>query len=86
MEIAYFKRHQESDFHYYKVVGGSGKNKDGYQEVINFLNEEPIISIEHNTEGSLVGSWCTYEVGISITEKEYMLAYNRAIESNFIII
>lgn len=44
MEIAFFKIQQRGDiFHYYKVFGGNGKTKDGYQEVINFLNDQPIM-------------------------------------------
>lgn len=61
MEIAYFKRRQcDNVFHYYKVYGGSGKTENGYQEVINFLNEIPIITIEHNDLKNLTGTWCTY--------------------------
>jgi len=42
MEVGYFKRQQTGNiFHYYKVFGGTGKTKNGYQEVINFLNEVP---------------------------------------------
>jgi hypothetical protein len=88
MEIAFFKLHQHDNiFHYYKVFGGSGKTTNGYQEVINFLNEIPIISIEHNLPYNrnnpdqpfeLTGTWCTYEVGIPITEQEYSEAFEKA--------
>jgi hypothetical protein len=95
MEIAYFKRHQRADiFHYYKVFGGSGKTKEGYQEVVNFLNDQPIISIEHNypydpnnpdKPFDLTGTWCTYEVGIPISEQEYLQAYQKAVANEFVI-
>lgn len=94
-EIAFFKRHQEGEvFHYYKVFGGDGKTRDGYQEVINFLNDQPIISIEHNhpfdpsdpeRKFNLTGTWCTYEVGISISEQEYQQAYQKAVANKFVI-
>ena len=85
MEIAYFKRPQNEDFHYFKVFGGNGKTKNGYQEVINFLNEKPIISIEHNNTSELTGTWCTYEVGIPISKAEYESAFKRATENTFTI-
>ena len=88
MEIAFFKRLQHDNvFHYYKVFGGPGKTVDGYQEVINFLNEKPIISIEHNLpfdknkpeqHFEITGTWCTYEVGMQITEQEYIEAFKKA--------
>lgn len=88
MEVAFFKRHQRGDiFTYYKVFGGEGKTVNGYQEVINFLNNEPMIYVEHNypfdrdhpeRSFELTGTWCTYEVGIPITEEEYVTAYKRA--------
>lgn len=84
MEVAYFKVHQENNiYHYYKVVGGPGKTKNGFQEVINFLNDTPIISIEHNDISSLTGTWCQYEVGVRITKEEYEQAYTLATEGDF---
>lgn len=96
MEIAYFKRHQRDNiYHYYKVFGGAGKTKEGYQEVLNFLNEKPIVAIEHNLPYDpstpdkpfeLTGTWCTYEVGIPIPEEEYIEAYKKATKNEFSII
>ena len=84
IQKAWFKRHQENGiYHYYEVYGGPGKTKDGYQVMINFLNDAPIILVEHNyvrDSSGLTGTWCTYEVGIPITEEEYFQAYQRAIE------
>lgn len=51
MKADYFKRHQRDDiYHFIKVVGGPGKTKNGYQEVINFLNYTPIVRVEKNYE------------------------------------
>ena len=87
MEIAYFKRHQKSNiYHYYKVFGGPGKTRHGYQEILNFLNVTPMIHLEHNyindTSG-LTGTWCQYEVGIPISKEEYDIAYKIATEDLF---
>jgi len=87
MEIAYFKRPQRPNiYHYFKVYGGPGKTKNGYQEVLNFLNQIPIISVEKNyvndTSG-LTGTWCTYEVGITITNEEYNQAFKNATANQF---
>lgn len=94
-EIAFFKRHQEcGTFHYYKVFGGDGKTKDGYKEVINFLSNQPIISLDHNYPFdpsdperifNLTGTWCTYEVGMPISEQEYQQAYQEAVANEFAI-
>lgn len=87
MKIAYFKRRQkETTYHYYKVVGGSGKTKNGYQEVLNFLNDTPIVTIEHNyvcDPSGLTGTWCQYEVGEPISKEEYEEAYKLATEGEF---
>jgi hypothetical protein len=86
--VAYFKRPQRDGiYHYYKVYGGPGKTRDGYQEVINFLNEKPMLFIEHNytADNGLTGTWCTYEVGEPITEDEYQQAYERATGGDFTI-
>lgn len=95
MEIAFFKRHQTGEtFHYYKVFGGDGKTRDGYQEVINFLDDRPILSVEHNhpydpsnpkKKFNLTGTWCTYEVGVPISEEEYRQAYQKALAAEFVI-
>jgi hypothetical protein len=78
--VHYFKRKQRGKiFHYYEVIGGSGKTKNGYQTVINFLNKFPIISVEHNDIKDLTGTWCQFEVGIPITEAEYKEAFEKAI-------
>lgn len=93
MEIAYFKREQRKGiFNYYKVFGGAGKTKNGYQEVVNFLNDKPIISVEHNLPYDpahpdkpfeLIGTWDTYEVGMPILEDEYNMAYKKATSQDF---
>lgn len=93
METAYFKRKQSEEiFNYYKVVGGRGKTKHGYQEVINFLNDKPIIYIEHNMPYDpkapdkpfeLTGTWDTYEVGIPISKEDYDNAYRLATCKDF---
>lgn len=84
MQPAYFKKHQRNGiYHYYEVHGGPGKTKDGYQLVVNLLNDSPIISVEHNYEfdrSGLTGTWCTYEVAIPITREEFMAVYNEALE------
>lgn len=89
MQIAYFKRHQRDNiYHYYKVVGGPGKTKNGYQEILNFLNPEPMIILEHNyvsDPSGLTGTWCQYEVGEPITQQEYEQAYKLATEGEFSI-
>lgn len=86
MEVAYFKRHQEDDiYNFYKVVGGPGKTEHGYQEVLNFLNEKPIIIVEHNDVSKLTGTWCQYEVGEPISKHEYEDAYKKAVEGEFMI-
>ncbi|TDE09772.1 hypothetical protein [Dyadobacter psychrotolerans] len=92
MEIAYFKRHQtEGIYDYYKVFGGDGQTIDGYQEVINFLNPEPIIYVQHNQpydpknpdkKFNLTGTWCTYEVGELISKEEYDEAYKKATDND----
>lgn len=84
MEIAYFERLQEKNTNmYFKVAGGPGRTANGYQEIISFLNEDPIISVEHNNISLLVGTWCTYEVGKPITKEEYEKAYKIATEGEF---
>lgn len=84
VERAWFKRHQENGiYHYFEVYGGRGKTKNGYQVVLNFLNDAPIITVEHNYQRDsfgLTGTWCTYEVGVPIPEEEYQQAYQRATE------
>jgi hypothetical protein len=79
----YFKRHQRDDiYHYYEVHGGPGKTKNGYQVVLNFLSDFPVISIEHNyiaDPSGLTGTWCQYEVGEPISKEEYQAAYERAV-------
>lgn len=92
MEIAYFKRHQEDGiYNFYKVFGGDGKTKNGYQEVINFLSDEPIIYVDHNNpydpenpekKFNLIGTWCTYEVGEPISKEEYNEAYQKATDND----
>jgi len=86
MEVAYFKKHQRGKtYHYYKVFGGKGNTINGYQEVINFLNALPIISIEHNQLDEATGTWCTYETCIPITKEEYQLAFDIAVSDEFCI-
>jgi hypothetical protein len=90
VQIAWFKRPQENGiYHYYEVHGGAGKTKEGYQVVINFLNDVPIIQVEHNDSSgltSLIGTWCTYEVGIPISEEEYRKAYEQAMNHPGVLI
>lgn len=82
-------------YNYYKVFGGPGKTYNGYQEVVVFLNDKPIISVEHNDPFDplntnkpfeLIGTWDTYEVGIPISKAEYELAYKKATEQDFNIL
>src|SRR4051794_10851014 len=84
--VHYFKRRQRGDiYHYYEVHGGPGKTKNGYQVVINFLNDFPIISVEHNYQSDpsgLTGTWCQFEVGIPITKEEYEAAFRIAINND----
>ncbi|MEM6338393.1 MAG: hypothetical protein AAF673_00495 [Pseudomonadota bacterium] len=83
----YFKRYQrDSIYHYIKVVGGPGRTKDGFQEVINFLNNTPIINLQINYEADpsgLTGSWCNWEIGERITKSEYDEAYKRATSGRY---
>lgn len=87
MEVHYFKRLQHYGlYHYYKVYGGRGKTKDGYQEVINFLNENPIIYVEKNYESDpsgIEGTWSTFETGEPITKEVWEEAYQIATEGDF---
>ena len=82
MNIAYFKRHQCIGIHtYYKVFGGPGKTMNGFQEVINFFNHGPLISIEENfvkDPSGITGTWSQYEAGISISKEEYDSILNEA--------
>ena len=83
----FFRRHQgDNIYRYTKVYGGPGKTKEGYQEVLNFLNPEPIISIERNyisDASGLTGTWCNYEVAEQISEQEYNEAFKRATAGHF---
>lgn len=85
MEVHYFKRPQHYGlFNYYRVVGGPGKNKQGYQEMISFLADTPLIVVERNEDSNgLTGTWCTHEVGIPITKEEWDEAYKLATEGDF---
>lgn len=82
IERAWFKQYQRDGlYHYIEVVGGPGKTKEGYQIVINFLNDVPWIDTLHNyisDPSGLTGTWCRYEVSESITEGEFQAAMNRA--------
>lgn len=90
IQKAWFKRHQENGiYHYFEVYDGDGKTRDGYQVVLNFLNDVPIIQVEHNYDidpSGLTGTWCTYEVGIPISEDEYQEAYQKAVNHPGMII
>jgi hypothetical protein len=80
-KVHYFRRPQREVYHYYEVHAEHAGKCEGYQVVINFLNEAPIIHVEHNfiTDPSkLTGTWCTFEVGEPITKEEYAAAYERA--------
>ena len=83
--IHYFKRLQRDGiYHFYEVHGGPSKTKNGKKIVVNFLNKEPIIAVEHNyvhDTAGLTGTWCTFEVGIPITKEEYLEAFNKAIDN-----
>ena len=85
--IDYFKRYQRDGiFRYMKVFGGSGKTINGYQEVLNFLNENPIIHIEKNYEcdpSGLTGTWCNWEASEKISKSEYDEAYQKATSGEF---
>ena len=83
MEKTWFKKHQRAGiFHYYEVYGGAGRTENGYQVVVNFLNDFPIICTEHNYQSDpygISGTWLTYAEGIPIAEEEYKQAYQQAI-------
>jgi hypothetical protein len=85
IERAFFKQYQRNGlYHYIEVVGGEGKTKDGYQIVLNFLNDVPRIETRHNfvhDPSGLTGTWCRYEVSESITEDEYHEAMQRALSN-----
>ncbi|MEC3881842.1 hypothetical protein [Parapedobacter sp. 10938] len=93
METAYFKRRQAGKlYNYFKVVGGPGKTQNGYQEVVSFLNDKPLIFVEHNLPYNplypdrpfeLLGTWDIYEVGLPISKEEYEDAYRMATSNDF---
>jgi hypothetical protein len=88
MPVAYFKRLQgDNIYNYYKVYGGPGKTRDGYQEVISFLDPKPTIYIDHNytANDGLSSTWQTFEAGEPINQNEYEEAYARATEGDFTI-
>ncbi len=69
-------------YHYLEVVGGPGKTQDGYQIVINFLNDAPVLDTWHNYKkdtSGLTGTWCRYEVSTPISEDEFQEALQRAL-------
>jgi hypothetical protein len=81
-DVQYFRRPQRNGIqHYYQVYGGPGKTEHGYQIVVNFLNDHPIIAIEQNCiDGrfSVTGTWDTFETGERITKEEFMVAFRKA--------
>lgn len=79
--VHFFKRKQGQSFHYYKVIGGSGKTENGYQIVINLLNKDPIISLKHNNTNDLTGTWCLFEAGTPISAEEYTEVFKRVINN-----
>lgn len=85
IERAWFKQLQRDDiYHYIEVVGGEGKTKDGYQLIVNFLNEVPQIETRHNfvyDPSGLTETWCRYEVAEPITEEEFTRAMNLALSN-----
>ncbi|MEM6737219.1 MAG: hypothetical protein AAF620_14235 [Bacteroidota bacterium] len=85
--VDYFKRFQRDKiYRYMKVFGGPGKTINGYQEVLNFLNDDPIIHIERNYEKDpygLTGTWCNWEASEMISEDEYNKAYQRVTSGVF---
>lgn len=90
IQRAWFKKHQRNGiYHYYEVYGGPGKTQDGYELVINFLNDVPIIETRHNyitdTSG-LTGTWCKFETATPISEEEFRKAYNLALNHTDIIL
>ena len=74
MQVHYFKILQKYGiYHYFKVHGtGDQIKRNGYQEVINFLNPDPIIRTEQVSENNvLTGTWCTFKVGILISKQDW---------------
>ena len=82
-ERAWFKQHQRNDtYHYIEVIGGTSKTKNGYQIVINFLNEAPRIDTLQNfvnDPSGLTGTWCRCEVSELIIEEKFQEAMNLAL-------
>lgn len=83
-EINYFKRHQRDGiYNYYEVHGGPGRTINGKKIMLCFLNDVPLIAVEHNyvadTSG-LTGTWCEFEVGVPISKEEYQTQYKKASE------
>lgn len=85
-KISWFKRKQGNKWHYYEVHGEPGRTATGHQQVINFLNDTPIISIEHNDLKNLTGTWDIWETGTPITKEEYQEAWNKAFNHPNVII
>lgn len=80
----YFKRHQEGDaWHYYKLM--DDRVPIAY-EMINFLNEAPIIeTIELDLDSLNCKTQynALWEVGTQITAEEYRQAWKRATQGYF---
>ncbi len=84
IQRTWFKHYQRDGiYHYVEVVGGPGKTKNGYQIVVNFLNDIPMLETWHNFKddpSGLTGTWCRYEVSTPISEDEFQEALQRALD------
>ena len=86
MQVQYFKILQKYGiYYYYKVFGTGNKIKqNGYQEVINFLNPDPVITTEHDSDSTgITGTWCTINAVIPISKQDWDEAYKLASEGDF---
>lgn len=84
----YFKRHQRyGTYNYYEVHCNETKRcNTGYQIVVCFLNDYPMISVEHNSKENGTGTWDTLEVGEPILAEEFKAVYDIALENKNVML
>ena len=79
----WFKQHQRDGiYNYYEVFGGPRKARNGYEIVVDFLNDEPRIDVNYNYERDpcgIEGTWNRFTYATPITQEEYDVAYQRAL-------
>lgn len=87
-QVKYFRKEPKpGKYIYYEVHGDAEYKRSGWQQCINWLNDRPIIYVEHNYEADpsgVTGTWTTYQEAEEITKDEYTTNYKEAIASDFI--